>query len=115
MRTSVHRVAAMLAAVVISPLAAVMPGSPASAGEPFQSPDSGLVFYSAYPTEVVGRQAVPDGLCRRVPADARWLLTWSGGFGSVPGYRTADCTGPAAELNNFHSWSTGYYLSYRAS
>jgi hypothetical protein len=115
MRRSANRIAAGIATALISTLAAGLPATPAAAGEPFQSPDEGLVFYSSYPTEVVGRQAAPDGVCRQVPADARWLLAWSGGFRSVPGYRTPDCSGPASELNNFHSWPTGYYLTYRAS
>ncbi|WFE26036.1 hypothetical protein O7623_22115 [Solwaraspora sp. WMMD791] len=115
MRTSASSVAAGLATALIATLTVALPASPAAAGEPVQSPDKGLVFYSSYPTEVVGRQDAPDGVCRAVPADATWLLAWSGGFRSVPGYRTADCSGPASELNNFHSWPEGYYLSYRAS
>ncbi|MFF0314189.1 hypothetical protein ACFYPH_06015 [Micromonospora sp. NPDC005252] len=115
MRTFAHRTAAGFAAVLIAALAVTLPGSPAVAGEPFQSPDQGLVFYSSYPTEVAGRLATPDGICHQVPADAAWMLTWSGGFGSVPGYRTPDCSGPATDLNNFHSWPEGRYLTYRAS
>ena len=114
MRTSATRVAAGLAATLIATLTATLPASPAAAGEPFQSPDKGLVFYSNYPIEVVGRQATPDDVCRQVPADAAWLLAWSGGFGSVSGYRTPDCSGQAYELNNFHSWPKGTYLTYRA-
>ncbi|MFI7434237.1 hypothetical protein [Micromonospora haikouensis] len=114
MRRSVKPAAAGLAAALVATLAVALPASPAAAGEPFQSPDTGLVFYSSYPTEIVGRQAAPDGVCRPVPADATWMLAWSGGFGSVPGYRTPDCSGPASELNNFHSWPEGRYLSYRA-
>lgn len=115
MSRSTNRIAAGLAAALITTLTATLPASSATAGEPFQNPDTGLVFYSSYPTEVVGRQATPDGVCRPVPTDATWLLAWSGGFGSVPGYRTPDCTGPASELNSFHSWPKGYYLSYRAN
>ncbi|MFI9643239.1 hypothetical protein ACIG87_24845 [Micromonospora sp. NPDC051925] len=115
MRTSAHRIAAGLAAALTTTLTVTLPASPAAAGEPFQNPDTGLVFYSTYPTEVVGRQATPDGVCRQVPADAAWMLTWSGGFTSVPGYQTTDCSGPATELNNFHSWPEGRYLTYRAS
>lgn len=115
MRTSASSVAAGLAAALIATLTVTLPASPAAAGEPVQSPDKGLVFYSSYPTEVVGRQDAPDGVCRPVPDGAAWLLAWSGGFRSVPGYRTADCSGPASELNNFHSWPKGHYLSYRAS
>ncbi|MEV4770237.1 hypothetical protein [Micromonospora humida] len=114
MRATVHRSVAGLAVALGVVLTAILPASSATAGEPVQSPDTGLVFYSSYPTEVVGRQATPDGVCRPVPADATWLLAWSGGFHSVAGYRTADCTGPAAELNNLHSWPPGYHLSYRA-
>lgn len=115
MRTSTNRIAAGLAAAALAAtLTATLPAAPAAAGEPVQSPDTGLVFYSSYPTEVVGRQATPDGVCRPVPADATWLLTWSGGFGSVSGYRSADCSGQASELNNFHSWPKGHYLTYRA-
>ncbi|MFY1655229.1 hypothetical protein ACN27J_30655 [Solwaraspora sp. WMMB762] len=114
MRRSVHRVAAGLAAALVTTLTATLPASPAAAGEPFQNPDKGLVFYSSYPTEVVGRQAAPDDVCRQVPADATWLLAWSGGFRSVPGYRTSDCSGPATELNSFHSWPEGYFLTYKA-
>jgi len=115
MRTSTKRIAAGLAAGLITTLSVTLPASPAAAGEPFQYPDKGLVFYSSNPTEVAGRQATPDGVCRAVPDDAAWMLAWSGGFGSVSGYRTADCSGPASELNNFHSWPDGYYLSYRAA
>lgn len=115
MRTSVHRIASGIAAGLAATLAVTLPAAPAAAGEPFRSPDQGLVFYSSYPTEVAGRQAAPDDVCRAVPADAAWLLTWSGGFRSVSGYRTGDCTGPASELNNFHSWPKGHYLSYRAA
>ncbi|MBO4207703.1 hypothetical protein [Micromonospora echinofusca] len=115
MRRSANRIAAGLAAALVTTLTATLPASPVAAGEPFQSPDAGLVFYSSNPTEVVGRQATPDGVCRQVPTDATWLLAWSGGFGSVPGYRTPDCSGQAYELNNFHSWPKGYYLTYRAS
>ncbi|WDZ83887.1 hypothetical protein [Micromonospora cathayae] len=114
MPTPVTRVAAGVAAAVIATLTVAVPGSPATAGEPFQSPDQGLVFYSSYPTEVVGRQATPDDLCRPVPAGATWALGWSGGFHVVAGYRTADCSGPAGNLNSFHSWPEGSYLSYRA-
>ncbi|MEU5905950.1 hypothetical protein [Micromonospora sp. NPDC047527] len=115
MRTFTHRIAAGLAVALITTLTATLPAAPAAAGEPFQSPDKGLVFYSSYPTEVAGRQAAPDGVCRQIPADATWLLAWSGGFRSVPGYRTPDCSGQASELNNFHSWPKGRYLTYRAS
>ncbi|MEU8169984.1 hypothetical protein AB0B97_26170 [Micromonospora sp. NPDC049004] len=115
MRTSARRTTASLAAVLIAASAMTLPGSPAVAGEPFQSPDQGLVFYSSYPTEVAGRLATPDGICHQVPADAAWMLTWSGGFRSVPGYQSTDCSGPATELNNFHSWTEGRYLTYRAS
>jgi hypothetical protein len=114
MRQSAKQIAVGLAAALVATLTATLPASPAAAGEPVQTPDQGLVFYSSYPTEVVGRQATPDGVCRQVPADAAWLLAWSGGFRSVPGYRTLDCSGPASELNNFHSWPKGYYLSYKA-
>lgn len=110
----VSRIAVGLAATLVTTLTATLPASSASAGEPFQNPDTGLVFYSSNPTEIVGRQATPDGVCRPVPAGATWLLAWSGGFQSVSGYRTSDCTGPASEMNNFHSWPTGHYLSYRA-
>ncbi|GAB2964755.1 hypothetical protein GCM10027280_62000 [Micromonospora polyrhachis] len=115
MRKPVSRIAAGLAAALITTLTATLPASPAAAGEPVQSPDNGLVFYSSYPTEVVGRQATPDDVCRQVPADATWLLAWSGGFGSVSGYRTPDCSGQASELNHFHSWPKGQYLTYKAS
>ncbi|WP_229403546.1 hypothetical protein [Micromonospora okii] len=115
MRRSATRIAAGFAAALVTSLTVALPASPATAGEPFKSPDTGLVFYSSYPTEVVGRQATPDGVCRPVPADATWLLAWSGGFGSVPGYRTPDCSGEASELNNFHSWPKGRYLTYKAS
>ncbi|MGW1062567.1 hypothetical protein [Micromonospora rubida] len=115
MRKSANRIAAGLAAALITTLTATLPASPAAAGEPVQSPDKGLVFYSSDPTEVVGRQAAPDDVCRQVPADATWLLVWSGGFRTVPGYRTPDCSGQASELNNFHSWPKGYYLTYKAS
>lgn len=115
MRKSANRVAAGLAVALITTLTATLPASPAAAGDPVQSPDKGLVFYSSYPTEVVGRQDAPDGVCRQVPADATWLLAWSGGFRSVPGYRTPDCSGQASELNNFHSWPKGHYLSYLAN
>ncbi|GAA1777488.1 hypothetical protein [Luedemannella helvata] len=114
MRSSAKRIAAGLTAVATATLALTLPASPAAAGEPFQSPDTGLVFYSSYPTEIVGRQATPDGVCRPVPADATWMLAWSGGFLSVPGYLTPDCSGQARELNNFHSWPKGQYLSYKA-
>ncbi|MDT0527863.1 hypothetical protein RM555_02530 [Micromonospora sp. DSM 115977] len=115
MRRSAYRIASGLAAALLAMLTATLSASPAAAGEPFQSPDTGLVFYSSYPTGVVGRQATPDGVCRQVPADATWLLAWNGGFQSVPGYRTPDCSGQASELNNFHSWPKGYYLTYKAS
>ncbi|WBB80309.1 hypothetical protein O7606_02720 [Micromonospora sp. WMMD882] len=108
------RIAAGVAAAVVATSTVTVPGSPASAGEPVQYPDQGLVFYSSNPTEVVGRQATPDDVCRPVPADATWALGWSGGFHVVPGYRTADCGGRADNLNSFHSWSKGTYLSYRA-
>ncbi|MFE0591725.1 hypothetical protein [Micromonospora echinospora] len=114
MRRSAIRIAAGLAAALVTVPTATLPASPVAAGEPVQSPDAGLVFYSSYPTEVVGRQATPDDVCRRVPADATWLLVWSGGFRAVPGYRTPDCSGQAFELNNFHSWPKGYYLTYKA-
>lgn len=114
MHKSVNRTATGLAATLLAALSVTLPAAPAAAGEPVQSPDKGLVFYSSYPTEVVGRQATPDGVCRQVPADATWLLAWSGGFRSVPGYRTPDCSGPASELNNFHSWPKGHYLTYKA-
>ncbi|MEU4555997.1 hypothetical protein EV382_1320 [Micromonospora violae] len=114
MRRAVHRTAAGLAAALITTLTVTLPPSAAAAGEPVQSPDQGLVFYSSYPTEVVGRQATPDGVCRPIPTGATWVLPWSGGFRNVPGYRTPDCSGPGSELNNFHSWPEGRYLSYRA-
>ncbi|MEU8258494.1 hypothetical protein AB0C06_29985 [Micromonospora inaquosa] len=114
MRKAADRIAAGLAAALITTLTVTLPATPVAAGEPFQSPDKGLVFYSSYPTEVVGRQATPDGVCRPVPAEATWILPWSGGFGSVSGYQTPDCGGPGYELNNFHSWNEGRYLSYRA-
>ncbi|NBE83923.1 hypothetical protein [Micromonospora rubida] len=115
MRISANRIAAGLAAALLTTLTATLPASPAAAGEPVQSPDQGLVFYSSEPTEVVGRQATPDGVCHQLPADTTWLLAWSGGFRSVPGYRTPDCSGQASELNNFHSWPKGHYLTYKAS
>lgn len=114
MRPSAKRIVAALALVATAALTVTLPASPAGAtGEPFKSPDTGLVFYASGPV-VAGRQATPDGACRPVPAGAIWLLAWSGGFRSVAGYRTADCSGPASELNNFHSWPEGRYLSYRA-
>ncbi|MET7375788.1 hypothetical protein [Micromonospora arida] len=115
MGKAADRIAAGLAAALITTLTVTLPTSPVAAGEPVQSPDKGLVFYSSYPTEVVGRQATPDGVCRPLPAEATWAFPWSGGFHSVPGYRTPDCSGPGYELNNFHSWAAGLFLSYRAS
>jgi hypothetical protein len=56
-----------------------------------------------------------DAICHQIPADATWLLAWSGGFGRVPGYRTPDCSGDPYELNSFHTWPEGYVLTYRAS
>ncbi|GAB3161088.1 hypothetical protein GCM10027290_67840 [Micromonospora sonneratiae] len=114
MRNPVSRIAAGLAAVLITTLTATLPALPAAAGDPVKSPDEGLVLYSSYPTEVVGRQGKPDDVCRQVPTDATWLLAWSGGFGSVSGYRTPDCSGQPSELNNFHSWPKGHYLTYKA-
>jgi hypothetical protein len=114
MPTSVTRIAAGVAAAVLAALTMTVPGSPAAAGEPVRYPDQGLVFYSSNPTEVVGRQATPDDVCRPVPAEATWAVGWTGGFHVVPGYRTADCTGRADNLNSFHSWPKGSYLSYRA-
>ncbi|SCF47586.1 hypothetical protein GA0070216_1231 [Micromonospora matsumotoense] len=114
MRQFTSRIAAGLAAALITTLALTIPASPAAAVETLKVPDVGLVFYQATTQIIVGRQATPDGICRPVPTEAIWAIGWNG-FGSVSGYRTSDCAGTAAELNNFHSWPyEGYYLSYRA-
>ncbi|WP_326552981.1 hypothetical protein [Micromonospora sp. NBC_01813] len=114
MRASTRRIAAGLAAALIATLAVTIPASPAAAVERLKIPDTGLVFYQAYTQIIVGRQATPDGGCHPVPADAIWLIGWSGGFNSVPGYQTPDCSGEAVELNNFHTFPhEGFFLSYR--
>ena len=112
MRTSALQIAAGLAAAALTvPLFAV----PAAA-EPatIPNPDTGLVFYSSNPLAVVARQAAPDDLCRPFPADADWLLGWSGGFQNVIGYQSADCSGHGYGLGLFRGWTTrGTFGSYR--
>ncbi|MEU1398384.1 hypothetical protein ABZ403_20300 [Micromonospora zamorensis] len=114
MRKNAKRAAAGLAAALIATLTATVPASPAAADEPVEIPYTGLVFYSSNPVTAVGSLAAPDGICRRVPAEATWAFPHSGGFHSVPGYQTPDCSGPGWNLNSFHSWDKGLFLTYRA-
>ncbi|MDI5943155.1 hypothetical protein QLR68_34580, partial [Micromonospora sp. DH15] len=67
MRSSVKPAAAGLVAALVATLAVALPASPAAAGEPFQSPDTGLVFYSSYPTEIVGRPPLTASVVRSRP------------------------------------------------
>lgn len=115
MSRTITRIAAGATAALVAALAMTVPGSPAAADDPVADPSNGLVFYSIHPQAVVGFQATPDDVCRPVPAKAVWAIAYSNtDFRGVAGYRTADCTGPAANLNSFHSWPEGWYLSYRA-
>ncbi|MFI7246744.1 hypothetical protein [Micromonospora chalcea] len=111
MRTLAMRVAAGLAAVALStPLIA----APAAADPvTIPNPDQGLVFYSSNPLAVVARQAAPDDVCRPFPADADWLLAWSG-FQNVIAYKSADCSGQAYGMGIWRGWTTrGTFGSYK--
>ena len=110
MRTSALRTGAAIAAAA---LATTLTASPAAAADPVRNPDTGLVFYGD-PLSVVARQAAPDGRCHPFPADADWLLGWSG-FQSVTAYRTADCTDQPYQLGIFRGFQPGFFTSYRAA
>lgn len=116
MRTNTKRAAVGLTAVLATAMAAALSASPAMAGEPVRNPDTGLVFYSSSPTEVVGRQAAPDDVCRPIPARATWAIDWYDAFPKgVGGYTTPDCSGePRFYVDSFHSWPEGFLLSYKA-
>ncbi|GID33085.1 hypothetical protein [Paractinoplanes brasiliensis] len=105
-----------LAATLVTALSVTLSASPASAAEPVRNPDTGLVFYSSNPTQVVGRQAAPDDVCRPIPAGATWAIDWYNAFpNGVGGYTTADCSGaPRFYVDSFHSWPANFLLSYRA-
>ncbi|WBB77511.1 hypothetical protein O7606_14575 [Micromonospora sp. WMMD882] len=115
MRRSTTRIAAGAAAALIATLTMTAPGSPAAADDlPSPWPPDGLTFTANYPHRIVGQQAVPDDVCRPVPAEATFVHAWTNGFTIVEGYREADCQGEWELLNNFHSWHEGEYVSYRA-
>jgi hypothetical protein len=115
MRSNAKRTAGLVAALATT-LAVTLPGSPAAAGEPFQNPDKGLVFYSTDSRQVVGRQAAPDNVCRPIPAGATWAIDWYNAFPhGVGGYTTPDCSGePRFYVDSFHSWPANYLLSYKS-
>ncbi|SDF46649.1 hypothetical protein SAMN05216553_101768 [Lentzea fradiae] len=116
MRFNTKRAALGLTAVLATSMAAALSASPAVAGEPFQNPDTGLVFYASNPLEVVGRQAAPDDVCRPIPARATWTIDWNNVFPKgVDGYTSPDCSGePRYLIDTFHSWPEGYLLSYKS-
>ncbi len=109
------RIRPALSVTALAVVAAGLSVTPASAAPAFTCEQGQACFFetTSFTGKAVAYNDVP-GACTVLPFAPGALFNWS--TEDVLLYRTADCTGPAnlEPANNFHSYPSTRFLSFRA-